>query len=98
LLASTRDAVSCYVAGPHLGDEEYVVALTGNHPANQLLRVTVAVHLCRVNQCHPERKTGAQSFLFYGFRMSSLGETRRAQTERRDDGAVAEPYCACWTV
>jgi hypothetical protein len=36
-LASTRDAVSCYVAGPHLGDEEYVVALTGNHPANQLL-------------------------------------------------------------
>jgi len=30
-LASTRDAVSGHLIGLHLGDQEYTVALTGNH-------------------------------------------------------------------
>ena len=33
-LASARDAVSRHVSGPHLGDQEYAVALTGNCSAD----------------------------------------------------------------
>jgi hypothetical protein len=91
-LASARDTVSRHVTGPHLGDEEYAVALTGNHVANQFLGAAVAVHLRRVYQRHPERKACTQRFFLNSFRMSSLRELRRALTERRDDGAVVELY------
>ena len=97
-LASTRDAVSRHVIGPHFGDQEYAVALTGNHAADQFLGAAIAVNLRRVNQRHSERKTRAQRFFLNGFRMSSLRETRRALTERRDDGAVVELYRAPCTV
>ena len=42
-LASARDAVSRHVSGPHLGDQEYVVALTGNYSANQFLGTAVSM-------------------------------------------------------
>ena len=73
-LASPRDAVSRHVSGPHFGDQEYAVALTGNHAADQFLGAAVAVHLRRVDQRHAERKARAQRFFLSGFRMSSLRE------------------------
>ena len=91
-LASARDAVSRHMIGPHLGDQEYAVALTGNHAADQFLGAAVAVYLRRVDQRHPERKACAQRFFLNGFRMSSLRETCRALAECRDDCAVAELY------
>ena len=54
-LASARDAVSRHVIGPHLGDQEYAVALTGNYSADQFLGTPVAVHLRRIDQRHPKR-------------------------------------------
>src|SRR5437016_14034318 len=42
-LTSTRDPISSHVIGLHLGDEEYAVALTGNHVVNQFLRTAAAV-------------------------------------------------------
>jgi hypothetical protein len=54
-LASARDAVSRHVSGPHLGDQEYAVALTGNYSADQFLGTAVALHLCRIDQRHPKR-------------------------------------------
>jgi hypothetical protein len=33
-LASARDTVSRHVSGPHLGDQEYAVALTVNYLAD----------------------------------------------------------------
>ena len=97
-LASTRDAVSRHVIGLHLGDQEYAVALTGNHAADQFLGAAVAVILRRVDQRHPERKARAQRFFLNSFRMSSLREMPRALTERRDDGAVVELYRTPCTV
>src|SRR5450631_4911009 len=97
-LASTRDAVSRHVIGPHLGDQEHAVALTGNHVANKFLGAAVAVDFRGVNQRHPERKACAQSFFLSSFRMSSLRESRRALTERRDDGAIVELYRTPCTV
>src|SRR5438132_8276518 len=87
-VASPRDAVSHHVIGPHFGDQEYAVALTGNHAADQFLGLAVAVHLRRVDQRHPERKAGAQRFFLSGFRMSPLREICRALAERRDDCSI----------
>jgi hypothetical protein len=97
-LASARDAVSRHVIGQHLGDQEYAVALIGNHVADQFLGAAVAVHLSRVDQRHPERKACAQRFLLNSFRVSSLREMPRALTERRDDGAIVELYLAPCTI
>src|ERR1700693_1920026 len=97
-LASPRDAVSRHVIGPHFGDQEYPVALTGNHAADQFLGAAVAVQLCRIDQLHPERNARAQRFFLEGFRMSPLREIRRALTERRDDCSVAELYRTPCTV
>src|SRR6266704_4518230 len=97
-LAGPRDAVSRHVIGRHFGDQEYAVALTGNHPADQFLGAAVAVHLRRIDQRHPERNARAQRFFLNGFRMSPLRETPRALTERRHDCSVAEPYRTPCTV
>ena len=77
-LASARDAVSRHVIGPHLGDQEYAVALTGNCTADQFLGVAVAVYLRRVDHRHPKRKACAQRFFLIRFRMSSLREIRQS--------------------
>ena len=90
-LASTRHAVSGRVIGRHFGDQEYAVALTGNHVSDQFLGAAVAVYLRRVDQRHPERKACAQRFFLNSFRMSSLPETRRALAQCRN-GAVAKLY------
>src|SRR5215469_5343610 len=87
-VASPRDAVSHHVIGPHFGDQEYAVALTGNHASDQCLGSAVAVDLRSVDQRHPERKTGAQRFFLSGFRMSPLRETGRALAERRDNCSI----------
>jgi hypothetical protein len=73
-LTSPRDAVSPHMIGRYFGDQEYAVALTGNHAADQFLGAAVAVHLRRVDQRHPERKAGAQRFFLSGFRTSPLPE------------------------
>src|SRR6266705_4950681 len=97
-LAGPRDAVSRHVIGPHFGDQEYAVALTGDHAADQLLGAAVAVQLRRIDQRHPERNAGAQRFFLNGFRMSPLREPRRALTELRHDCSVAERYRTPCTV
>ena len=91
-LASMRDAVSRHVI--YFRDQEYAIALIGNHAADQFLGAAVAVPLRRVDQPHPERKACPQRFFLNSFRMSSLRETSRALTERRDDGAIVELYRA----
>ena len=76
-LASTRDGISRrHVV--HFGDQEYAVALTGNHVADQFLGAAVAVPLRRVNQRHTERNACAQRFLLNSCRMSPLAEMPRA--------------------
>src|SRR5262249_9258366 len=50
-LTSARDAVSRHVAGPHLRYQEYAIALTSDHAADEFLG---AVHFRRVDQRHPE--------------------------------------------
>ena len=42
-LASTGDAISRHLIGLHLGDQEYTVALTGNHVTNELLGAAISV-------------------------------------------------------
>jgi hypothetical protein len=91
-LTSARDAVSLYMIGQHLGDQEYAVALTGNHVANEFLRAAIAVQLRRIDQRQPDRKASAQRFFLNSFRMSSLCEMPRALAQRRDNGTVAELY------
>src|SRR5580693_2716286 len=91
-VASPRDAVSRHVIGPHFGDQEYAVALTGNHAADQFFGSAVAVDLRRVDQCHPERKAGAQRFFLSGVRTSPLRETCRALAERRDNCSIMKLY------
>ena len=41
-IAGPRDVVSRHVIGPHFGDQEHAVALTGNHAADQFLGSAVA--------------------------------------------------------
>src|SRR6516162_10767187 len=91
-LTSPRDAVSHHVIGPHFGDQEDAVALTGDHVAYQFLGSAVAVNLRRVDQCHPERNAGAQGFFLSGVRTSPLRETRRALAELRDNCSVGKLY------
>src|SRR5215467_10824117 len=86
-LARARDAVSCHMSLPHLGDQEHTIALTGNRTANKFLG---PVQLCRVDQRHPEGQACAQRFFFSGRRMSSLSKTPRPLAEGRDDGPVPE--------
>src|SRR5215813_10733711 len=93
-LTSARDAVSRHVAGPHLRYQEYAIALTSDHAADEFLG---AVHFRRVDQRHPERKACAQRFFFISLRMSSLSETRRALAQCWDNSAVAKlhrPSCS----
>ena len=96
--ASPRDSVSRNVIRPHLGDQEYAVALTGNHLADQFLGAAVAVYFSRVDQCHPKRKTSTQRFFLNSLRASPLRETSSALAERRGDDAVAELYRASCAV
>ena len=41
--ACTCDAIARHLIGLHLGDQEYAIALTGNHVTNDLLGAAVAV-------------------------------------------------------
>src|ERR1700704_4827161 len=91
-LASTRDARSGHLVGLHLGDEEYTVALTGNHATNQFLGAAVAVVSRRIDQRHAERNACAQRLFLDGWRMPFLTEVPAALTERRDGRAVRKLY------
>jgi len=90
--ASTRDAIARHLIALHLGDQEYAVALTGNHVTNELLGAAVAVISRRVDQRHGERNACAQRLFFNSWRMSSLTEMPAALTERRDGSAVWKLY------
>ena len=82
--ASGPDSVSRGVRGPHLGDHEYLVALTRDDAPDHLLGVSVSVNLGRVEECHAERYARAQRFLLLRGRVPPAGETRRALAQGRD--------------
>ena len=63
---------------------------TRNDATDQLLRIAVSINLRRINQSHAQRNAFAQRVFFDRCRMSSLTQTRRALTERWDDGSVVE--------
>src|ERR1700724_260917 len=86
--ASTRDAVARHLIALHLGDQEYAVALTGNHVTNELLGAAVAVISRRVDQRHAERNACAQRLFLDSWRMPSLTEVPAALTDRRHGSAV----------
>src|SRR5262249_13082549 len=87
------------MTGPHLGGQEYAIALTSDHAADEFLGATVAVQFRRVDERHPKRKTSTQRFFLNSLWMSSLCELRGALAQRRGDDAVAEldrSPCAGW--
>src|SRR5467141_491423 len=90
--ASTRDAIARHLIALHLGDQEYAVALTGNHVTKELLGAAVAVVSRRIDQRYAERNACAQRLFLDSWRMPSLTEVPAALTERRDGGAVWKPY------
>src|ERR1035438_2029865 len=90
--ASTRDAIARHLIALHLGDQEYAVALTGNHVTNELLGAAVAVASRRIDQRHAKRNACAQRLFLDSWQMPSLTEVRAALTERRDGGAVWKLY------
>src|SRR5262249_17039446 len=93
-LTSARDAVSRHVAGPHLRYQEYAIALTSDHAADEFLG---AVHFRRVDQRHSERKACAQRFFFLGLRLSPLCRPPRALAKCGDNSPVPNlhrPSCA----
>jgi hypothetical protein len=52
-IASALDAVSRHMIGPHLGDQEYAIALTTDCAPNEFLG---AVDFRRVDQHHSKRE------------------------------------------
>ena len=48
-LAGALNTIPDRVARLHVGGQEYAIALTGNHVANQALGVAVAIDLGRVD-------------------------------------------------
>src|ERR1700694_6263448 len=80
---STPDAIARHLIALHLGDQEYAVALTGNHVTNELLGAAVAVVSRRIDQRHAERNACAQRLFLDSWRMPSLTEVPAALTERR---------------
>src|ERR1700687_1373977 len=97
--ASTRDAIAGHLIALHLGDQEYAVALTGNHVTDELLGAAVAVVSRRIDQRHAERNACAQRLVLNSFRMPSLTKVPAALTERRNGSAVWKLYgtrCRLW--
>src|SRR5271167_471556 len=60
-VASPRDAVSHHVIGPHFGDQEYAVAPTGDHAADQFLRSAVAVSINVIPSERPVRSASSSA-------------------------------------
>jgi hypothetical protein len=89
-LASSFNSVPCNMSRPNFGNQEYVFAPTRNDVSDQFLCVAISVNLRRINQRHAQRNAFAQRFFLNRSRMSSLAQTRRTLTERRDDGSVVE--------
>ena len=48
-VARPLNAVSRDMGGPDLGDQEYAIALTGNHTTDQSLGVAISIYLCSVD-------------------------------------------------
>src|ERR1700728_4699084 len=90
--ASTRDAIAGHLIALDLGDQEYALALTGNHLTDELLGAAVAVVSRRIDQRHAERNAGAQRLFLDSWRMPSLTEVPAALTERRYGSAVGKLY------
>src|SRR3984885_8978499 len=86
--ASTRDAIAGHLIALDLGDQEYALALTGNHLTDELLGAAVAVISRRIDQRHAERNACAQRLFLDSWRMPCLTEVPAALTERRDGSAV----------
>src|SRR5580658_8844987 len=93
--ASTRDAIAGHLIALHLGDQEYAVALTGNHVTDELLGCSVAVVSRGIDQRHTEGNACAQRLFLDSQRMPSLTEVPAALTERRDGSAVWKLYGTC---
>src|SRR4029077_6557296 len=90
--ASTRDAIAGDLIALHLGDQEYALALTGNHVTDELLGAAAAVVSRRIDQRHAERNACAQRLVLNSWRMPSLTEVPAALTERRNGSAVWKLY------
>ncbi len=91
-LTGSLNSVPCHMSRPDFRHQEYAFTLTRNDVADQFLRIAVSVNLRRINQCHAQRDALAQCFFLDRFRISSLAQTCRTLTERRDDGSVATFY------
>ena len=89
-LASTRHAVSGHMTGRHFGDQEYAVALTGNHAANQFLGAAATIISAVSINVMPSERPVRSASSSTACRMSSLRETRRALAQCRDDCAGRE--------
>src|SRR5262249_42235097 len=74
------DAVARDVVRPHLGDQEYAIALSGNDVADQFLG---AVDFGSIDQGHAEIDAGAHRGFLLGLRMPAMREPRRALSKRR---------------
>ena len=75
---------------PHFGNQEYLFTPTRNDATDHLLCLAVSINLRRIDQSHAQRNTLAQRVFFDRCGMSSLTQTRRALTKRRDNGSVVE--------
>src|SRR5579872_5873036 len=86
-VASTRDAIIRHLIGLHLRHQEYTVAPSGEHTAEELLRSAVAIISRRIEQVHSERNTCLQCRFFNRQWMSSLTEMPTALAQRCNGGA-----------
>jgi NAD(P)-dependent dehydrogenase (short-subunit alcohol dehydrogenase family) len=96
--ATSADPPAKRMSWPDFGDQEYAITLTRNDMTYQFLGLAVSVYLRGIDQRHAQRNAFAQRFFLVRFRVSSLAQTRRTLTERRDDGSVMEFDSSFWAV
>src|ERR1700683_5166713 len=92
--ASTRDAIAGHFVALHLGNQEYAVALIGNHGLEELLGAAAAVVSRRIEQCHAERNARAQRLFLDIDRMPALTDVPATLPKRRDGSAARKLYGA----
>src|ERR1700735_740976 len=94
--ASTGDAISGDLIGLHFGDQEYAIALTGDHVPDKFLGAAVSVVSRGIDQCHAERNSGTDRLFFDRWRVSALPQMPGALAERGDDAAIWKPHATPW--
>src|SRR5580693_1836780 len=92
--ASTCDAIAGDFVGLHLGNQEYAVALIGNHALEELLGAATAIVSRRIEQCHAERNPRAKRLFLDIDRMPSLTEVPATLSKRRNGSAARKLHGA----